>query len=166
MPSTERAPAPPAPPRPFLGTVPAGTGPGSPTTADTPTPTPTPAPVRASHAEREHTVTRLHDALGEGRLDLAEVEPRVAAAYAAQYRHELPPLLADLPPGEPGGGDAGAGAPTWTQLWAAVVWRARTTLLGTADRPTPGQCRVAARLAALALVWLALWAFVGAAVIA
>ena len=53
--------------------------------------------VRASDADRADTVARLHHALGEGRLDLAETDERVAAAYAARYRSELPPLLADLP---------------------------------------------------------------------
>lgn len=60
----------------------------------TPTPSPAPSfPVRASDAEREDTVARLHHALGEGRLDLAETEVRVAAAYVARYRSELSPLL-------------------------------------------------------------------------
>lgn len=125
--------------------------------------TPTPAPVRASHAEREETVARLHHALGEGRLDLAETEDRVAAAYAAQRRDELPPLLADLPSGTPR--EPGTGVPTWAQLWVAAVWRVRAALLGAGDRPTPAQCRTAAWLSAVALVWTTLWAVVGAAVV-
>ena len=62
----------------------------------TPAPTP-PTPVRASDADRNDVVDRLQHALGEGRLDLAETEERVTAAYAARYRSDLPPLLADLP---------------------------------------------------------------------
>ncbi len=58
---------------------------------------PPPSPLRASDGEREATVARLHQALAEGRLDLAETEERVTAAYAARHRDELPPLLADLP---------------------------------------------------------------------
>ena len=123
-----------------------------------------PAPVRASNAEREETIARLHDALGEGRLDLAEVEPRVAAAYAAQYRHELVPLLADLPQGiapRP----ATTGIPSWTELWVGAVWRGRATLLGAEDRPTSAQLRAAAVFVALALAWTALWAVIAAAVL-
>src|SRR3954464_6724290 len=77
--------------------------------------------VRASDAEREETVARLHQALGEGRLDLDETETRVAAAYAARYRDDLP-LRPPAPPGadEP---HLGTGrAPSWSQLWTAVVW--------------------------------------------
>lgn len=146
MPSTERT---------HLSTVP-GAAP----------PAPTPTRLRASDAEREDAVARLHHALGEGRLDLADVEPRVAAAYAAQYRDELPPLLADLPAGPTVPGTSPGSAPSWAEVWLHVVWRLRASLLGAADRPTPAQCRTAARLTLLAVAWLLLWAFVGAAVIA
>ncbi|WP_433274159.1 DUF1707 SHOCT-like domain-containing protein [Actinosynnema sp. CS-041913] len=53
--------------------------------------------VRASDTEREHVVTRLRDAVGEGRLTLAEAEDRIAAAYTAVHRADLAPLTADLP---------------------------------------------------------------------
>ncbi len=53
--------------------------------------------LRASDAERERTAEVLHEAAGEGRLTLDELEERLAAAYAARYRHELPALTADLP---------------------------------------------------------------------
>jgi Domain of unknown function (DUF1707) len=84
-----------------------------------------PSPMRASNAEREDTVARLHQALGEGRLDLAETEERVAATYAAQYRSELAPLLADLPHTEAAPWPR-SGAPGWHELWTSAVWRART----------------------------------------
>ena len=53
-------------------------------TSETLTSTPTSPPesptrLRASDAEREDTVAQLHQALGEGRLDLADNESRVAA---------------------------------------------------------------------------------------
>jgi hypothetical protein len=54
-------------------------------------------PVRASDAERADVVALLHEALGTGRLDLAETDERVAAAYAARFRHELAALVRDLP---------------------------------------------------------------------
>jgi hypothetical protein len=95
-------------------------------TAQTQTATPpcTPEPMRqrASDAEREDTVARLHHALGEGRLDLAETEERSVAAYAAQYRDEP-------------------------------------------DRPTAAQCRTAALLVALAVLWTIAGAFLGASLV-
>lgn len=59
-------------------------------------PSHTPAP-RASDADRDHTAARLRDAVGEGRLTLAEADDRIAAAYTAVHHHELAALTADLP---------------------------------------------------------------------
>ena len=81
-----------------------------------------PTSPRASDAERTETVARLHEALGAGRLDLAETDERVATAYAARYRHELTALLTDLPRDDASFTEA----PTWTALWMLTVWRART----------------------------------------
>lgn len=53
--------------------------------------------VRASDAEREAVVDRLRAHFAEGRLDHAELEERVEAAYRAKMRSELDGLLADLP---------------------------------------------------------------------
>lgn len=92
-------------------------------TTDTTTPTAS-AGMRASDAEREDTIARLHQALAEGRLDLAETDERVAAAYAARYRDELPPLLADLPHSGSAPSGAWSAAPAWTELWTSTVWRA------------------------------------------
>jgi hypothetical protein len=142
-----------------------------PTTPTTPTAPPPPAPdpsrVRASDAEREHAVARVHHALGEGRLSLAEAEERTAAAYAARYRDELPPLLTELPT-VPGGSTSAAplaGAPAWTELWVAAVWRARTALWGASDRPTPAQSRAGALLLALAVLWTVGFAVLGAGLV-
>jgi hypothetical protein len=55
--------------------------------------------VRASDAEREQMAQILRAAMTEGRLDLAEGEERLAAAYAATFRDELAPLAVDLPDG-------------------------------------------------------------------
>jgi hypothetical protein len=120
--------------------------------------------VRASDAEREATVAHLHHALGEGRLDLAETETRVAAAYAATYRDELPPLLADVPTD----GGTPSGAPAWAAIWTSIVWRVRILAWG-ADRagapPSSRQLRLSTALAALAVLWFVACAFVGAAVV-
>jgi hypothetical protein len=52
--------------------------------------------VRASDAEREQTVTVLQRSFVEGRLNQAEFEERVDAAYAAQTRAQLHALTTDL----------------------------------------------------------------------
>lgn len=53
--------------------------------------------VRASDAEREHTVTLLQHNFANGRLTQNELEERAGAAYAAQTRAQLSDLTADLP---------------------------------------------------------------------
>ncbi len=57
--------------------------------------------MRAGNADREKVVARLNTAFAEGRLDVGELDERVAAAYAAKTLGELVPLTADLP-AEPG----------------------------------------------------------------
>jgi hypothetical protein len=61
-----------------------------------PTQPPLPEP-RASDAERERAVARLGRAAADGRLDVDELEERVALAYATRTRRELERLVADLP---------------------------------------------------------------------
>ena len=58
-----------------------------------------PRRVRASDAEREQIATIVCAAMTEGRLNLADAEERLAAAYSATYRDELLPLTTDLPDG-------------------------------------------------------------------
>ncbi|MGC2999161.1 DUF1707 and DUF4190 domain-containing protein [Streptomyces sp. G35A] len=53
----------------------------------------------ASHADRERAVDVLRAGYGEGRLEKAEFERRVARAYAARTVGELALLVADLPQG-------------------------------------------------------------------
>lgn len=53
--------------------------------------------VRASDEERHRVVELLGEHAGEGRLTLAELEERVAQAYAATTRAELAELTKDLP---------------------------------------------------------------------
>lgn len=54
-------------------------------------------PVLASDAEREACAVRLRDAAAEGRLDVLELEGRLAAAYRARTQRDLRELTADLP---------------------------------------------------------------------
>jgi hypothetical protein len=53
--------------------------------------------VRASDEDRERTALSLRAHFAAGRLGAAELEHRVARAYAAQSRGELAELLSDLP---------------------------------------------------------------------
>ena len=53
--------------------------------------------VRASDAEREHTVRALRSHYAAGRLDREELERRIEHAYRAVSRGKLRLLLADLP---------------------------------------------------------------------
>ena len=47
-------------------------------------------------ADRERVVTRLHGAVGEGRLTLGEFEDRVSGVLAARTFGEIEPFVADL----------------------------------------------------------------------
>jgi hypothetical protein len=53
--------------------------------------------LRASDAERESAVTLLREHGAAGRLDVPELEQRVAGAYAAKTHGDLAALLRDLP---------------------------------------------------------------------
>lgn len=128
------------------------------------------AGTRASDAERELAVARLYDALGEGRLDLGETEERVSAANAARHRSGLSALLADLPD-SPGTHAAPRPslAPEWSAIWASAVWRARTALWPSAleaGPPSRAECRLAAAVTLLAVLWTMACAVVGAALVA
>ncbi|HEV3001172.1 MAG TPA: DUF1707 domain-containing protein [Solirubrobacteraceae bacterium] len=54
-------------------------------------------PTRASDAERERCARSLRDHAATGRLDVDELEERLARAYGARYRSDLRALLRDLP---------------------------------------------------------------------
>lgn len=58
---------------------------------------PDPAPILASDAERDRSVLRLRDAVGDGRLTLEEFSDRVGLAQSARTDQELARLTSDLP---------------------------------------------------------------------
>ncbi|MBB4935268.1 hypothetical protein F4561_006162 [Lipingzhangella halophila] len=60
----------------------------------------TPA-VRVADSDREAVAERVREAVTEGRLDLSELDERLAAVYAAKTRADLEPLTADLPTAAP-----------------------------------------------------------------
>jgi hypothetical protein len=53
--------------------------------------------LRASDADREQVAAVLRQAAGEGRLELAELDERLAAVYAARTYADLEPITRDLP---------------------------------------------------------------------
>ncbi len=53
--------------------------------------------LRASDAERERVARILHDAMGEGRLTIDELDERLQQTYAAKTLGDLVPITADLP---------------------------------------------------------------------
>ncbi|GAB3910308.1 DUF1707 domain-containing protein [Kibdelosporangium lantanae] len=57
--------------------------------------------VLASDDERREVAHLVQTAGGEGRLTLTETDERLAAVYAARYRHELAGLTTDLPVASP-----------------------------------------------------------------
>lgn len=56
-----------------------------------------PALLRISDADRHHVAEILREAAGEGRIDLAELDERLEATYAAKTYADLVPITADLP---------------------------------------------------------------------
>ncbi len=85
--------------------------------------------MRLSDADRERLFEVLSAHAAAGRLDVPELERRVAAVAQAQTTEEADAVLADLPPvpladGSPGGA-AAAGRPRWGRGH------------GEADRPGP-----------------------------
>ncbi|HEY2191786.1 MAG TPA: DUF1707 domain-containing protein [Actinomycetospora sp.] len=126
--------------------------------------------LRASDAEREAVVVRLHRAVGEGRLTAEEAGDRIAAVYDARFRAELACPVADLPAtGAPVPGPLSwegrpwEGPLSWQALWAQLLWRARTVLDGPgAACPTARQQRLVALLAGLAVLWTTIWVVLGA----
>jgi hypothetical protein len=57
------------------------------------------ANLRASDADRDHTVSLLHKAATEGRIASEELEQRVSTALKARTYGELETTVADLPGG-------------------------------------------------------------------
>jgi hypothetical protein len=58
--------------------------------------------IRASDADREHTVGILRDGYASGRLTLAEFDERTTAAFTSRTWGDLLALTDDLPPGRTG----------------------------------------------------------------
>jgi hypothetical protein len=116
------------------------------------------AGFRASDADREAVVRTLHDAVVRGLLTIDECDERVAAAYAARFLRDLPPLTADLPP-------AAAPAPVapgWRALLAMAWLQLRTAPAGISWRGPRGRRRLAFAMAAILAVLFVAAGTVGA----
>src|SRR5690625_2469427 len=61
-------------------------------------PSPSTPALRIADADRAAAAELLREAVAVGRLDLAELDDRLAAVYAAKTRDDLDPLTADLAP--------------------------------------------------------------------
>ena len=111
-----------------------------------------PPPVRASDAERQAVIAVLHDAFTRGLLTMEECDGRMAAAYAARFRRDLPPLTADLPPAPA----AAPTAPGW-RAPAVLAWlQLRAALAGFSWRGSARSVRARPRVALAAVALLAL----------
>jgi hypothetical protein len=75
-------------------------------------------PIRASDADRAATVAFLQESVGRGLLTYDEGDERIAAAFAARFLHELPPLTADLPASKPA-------PPGWRRLGVLLTEQVR-----------------------------------------
>ncbi|MEV0106165.1 DUF1707 domain-containing protein [Nocardia sp. NPDC050799] len=78
--------------------------------------------TRASDAERDRIVRELSRHLGDGRIDLAEYDQRVAQVYRTTTRAELTDVLADLPTPAPARAAAPRSRfPIWQRI-EATAW--------------------------------------------
>src|SRR4051794_24268304 len=96
--------------------------------------------MRAGDADREVVAEILRTALGEGRLDLHEVDERLTRTHAARTYAELEPIVADLP---------GATLP-WRAATAPATRDARplTVSASWSSEKRTGEWRVPARIVA------------------
>ncbi len=74
-----------------------------------------PSRLRISDADRHQVAEVLRQAAGDGRIDLAELDERLEATYAAKTYGELVPITVDLPAtGRPVPATRPASTPAWS----------------------------------------------------
>ena len=108
-------------------------------------------PARASDAERAASVRVVQDAVVRGLLTPDEGSERMAAAFGAVHREDLPPLTADLPPAP-----SASTAPGWQPLATMAVAQLRSSL----SSPATGRLKPA-RVAAAVLLTVLLVVILG-----
>jgi hypothetical protein len=106
--------------------------------------------LRASDADREQIVSRLHKAATEGRIASEELEQRVSAALKARTYAELDATVADLP-SQLGQRPRRAPARRSAGGWALSAVRANPLLLLFA---IPVLAVTAAMVLAVSVVWM------------
>ncbi len=89
--------------------------------------------LRVSDADRHRVAELLREAAGEGRLDLDELDERLAAAYAAKTYADLVPITADLP-AHP---HAATPAPVRSNLPTTVTHDSSLAIMGETKRVGP-----------------------------
>lgn len=60
-----------------------------------------PNQYRASDADRERVAKILHDAMGQGRITMSELDERLKSVYEAKTIGELTPITSDIPGSTP-----------------------------------------------------------------
>lgn len=105
--------------------------------------------LRASDADRDAIVDRLHRAATEGRIGSDELEQRVSVALKARTYAELDATVADLP-GQPGTRSHSRHPAVPAARWAARSVRANPMLLVVI---VPVVALTFAMLVALTVVW-------------
>ncbi len=113
------------------------------------------ANLRASDADRDHVVARLHKAATEGRIAAEELEQRVAHALKAQTYGDLETTVSDLPGPRP----RSRRAPVRRTPvgWAVSAVRANPMLILFA---IPVVAVTLAMMLAAAIIWMVLMAVV------
>jgi hypothetical protein len=107
--------------------------------------------MRASDSERTATIDILQDAMTRGLLTHDEGDERMAAAFAARFRDELPALTADLAPAVPAA-PATAALTSWRGLLSALVALLRAEFAATAAAGLRSRRGLVTALVALALL--------------
>jgi hypothetical protein len=99
--------------------------------------------LRASDADRDRVIERLHGAATEGRIAAEELEERVSLALTARTYRELEAVVADLP-----GPAAGSG----TRRVPRFVTAGRWAFLAIRRQPALGVLLIPLLLAVIALI--------------
>lgn len=113
------------------------------------------ANLRASDADRDHVVSRLHKAATEGRIAAEELEQRVAHALKARTYGDLEQTVSDLPGPRPRSRRPPARRQPWG--WALAAVRANPVLILFA---IPVVAVTLAMMLAAAIIWVVLMAVV------